>query len=566
MSVIRQVLCLSTKIRSCREKSKILKLSSRCISNAVLTKKVEGDNGEKIVTSSHEELFFPDGTISEYVWKSMLVYPTMTALECGITGRKYTYAKARDFSNFVARSLLKMGIKRGEVVALVMPNLPESAIAFLGCVEVGIIVTTVNPIYTVDEISRQFVSSNTKAVITSAEIAANVINAVNKSIPGSKIIVVNDNTVPMPDNVIPFEDLISRGRTLPPLPDRPFNPEDVAVLPYSSGTTGLPKGVMLTHQNLVSNVEMVKQTLDSDMIRCADGSSQEIVPVVLPLYHIYGMSTVMLLRLSIGSRLITLPKFTPESYIKVLDENKVDVLMLVPPMVIFLTNSKLAKKKHIENVSSVVSGAAPLSKSDVDKFYDKFGVDRQKLRFCQGYGLTECSPVALFEKSGVKFSSIGKPVAGCEVRLVDPVTKKDVDTPNETGELWIRGPHVMKGYLDNQKATDETIQDDWLLTGDIAYYDEDLDFYITDRLKELIKVKGFQVAPAELEALLRSHPNVEEAGVIGIPDERCGEIPRAFVVLKDKGKTTAEEIQDFVKGKVSEFKELKGWYFCRLFF
>ncbi|XP_016841715.1 4-coumarate--CoA ligase 1 [Nasonia vitripennis] len=536
----------------------VIKIQSRCMSNAAQAKVVEGTNGEKIIPSPYGQLTYPEMRISDYVWESLQDYSNMVALQCGVTNRKYTYAQARDYANYVARSLLDIGVKPGEVVALILPNLPETAIAFLGCLEAGIVITTVNPIYTADEIARQLISSGTKAVITAAEISSTVITAVNKSIPGGRVIVVNDHTKPIPDGVIPFEDLITKGKTLAPLPDRQWSLDDVAILPYSSGTTGLPKGVMLTHRNIVSNVEMVKNTVDKHMMIKADGSSQEIVPVVLPMYHIYGMSTIMLSRLSIGSRLITLPKFTPESYIKVLDENKVSVLMLVPPIVLFLSASKHVTRKHLENVTSITSGAAPLSKTDVDKFYDKFNVDRSKTQFAQGYGLTESSPVALFEKSGVKFSSIGKPVCGSEARLVDPITKKDVHSPGQTGELWIRGPHIMKGYLKNQKATEETIVDGWLLTGDIAYYDDDLDFYITDRLKELIKVKGYQVAPAELEALLRTHPNVEEAGVIGIPDERAGEVPKAFVVLKNKGETKPEEIQNFIKGKVSEFKELRG--------
>ncbi|XP_058794355.1 uncharacterized protein LOC131666038 isoform X2 [Phymastichus coffea] len=476
---------------------------------------------------------------------------------CGVTGRKYTYGQVRDGANNVARSLLNMGVQAGEVVAVALPNLPESPIAFLGCIEAGIIVTTVNHMYTADEILRQLVSSGAKAIITAAEIASTVMSAASKHKPDMKVIVVDDSTKPLPEGVIPFADLIAKGESLPPVPERQWSPDDVAVLPYSSGTTGLPKGVMLTHRNLVSNVEMIKQT-GNELFTPAHGSYQENIPVVLPLYHIYGMSTIMLARMSIGSKLITLPKFTPESCVKVLDEHKVTSLVLVPPMVMFLSITKLTQSKYLDNVSNIISGAAPLSETDVEKFYNKYKVDRNKVKFCQGYGLTECSPVALFETTGTKYSSIGKPVKGCDVRLVDPVTRKDVDGPGCTGEIWIRGPHVMKGYLNNQKATDETIINGWLLTGDIAYYDDNLDFYVTDRLKELIKVKGFQVAPAELEALLRTHPDVEEAGVIGIPDERYGEVPRAFVVLKNAAKLQPEDLQNFVKGKVTEFKELRG--------
>lgn len=537
---------------------------SRCLSAAAAAnaarqpKVIEGQNGERIIPSPYGQATYPEMTIYEHVWKDMQDYSEMIALECGITGRSYTYAKTRDCCNYVARSMLSMGLKPGDVVAIVMPNLPEQAIAFLGCLEAGIVVTTVNPIYTAEEIAKQLTSSGSKAVITSSEVASTVISAVNKAIPGSKVIVANDMSKPIPDGVIPFDDLVTRGQSLPPLPSRRPSLDDVAILPYSSGTTGLPKGVMLTHRNIVSNIEMLRQTMKPEIMFRANGTEQEIIPVVLPFYHIYGMTTIMFGRLGIGSRLITIPKFTPETYLKVLIENDVTTLILVPPMVMFLSAAPHIKKEHLTNVNAVVSGAAPLSGTDVEKFYDKFGFDRRKVQFCQGYGLTESSPVALFENEGVKFSSIGKPVRSCEVRLVDPITRKDVEAPGGTGELWLRGPHIMKGYLNNRQATEETLIDGWLLTGDIAYYDEDYDFYITDRLKELIKVKGFQVAPAELEAHLRSHPSVLEAAVIGVPHERYGEVPKAFVVLKGNAILKPEELQDFIKGKVSEFKELRG--------
>ncbi|XP_014212779.1 4-coumarate--CoA ligase 1-like [Copidosoma floridanum] len=558
-SVIRQALRTAMKLDATVNNKFTKLLPSRHLSNDFQTKVVEGMNGEKIISSPYGSVTYPEMPLHEYVWNTLPNYSNMTAVVCGVTGRKYTYAQARDFSNYVARSLLDIGIKQGQVIALVLPNLPETAIAFLGCLEAGIVITTVNPMYTADEIAKQLVSSGAKAVITSTEISSTILEAVNKSIPGAQVIVINDRIKPLPDGVIPFEDLMTKGQSLPPvLAPNTWSFDDVIVLPYSSGTTGLPKGVMLTHRNLVSNIEMLKGTLSDDILPPADGTHQDISPVVLPLFHIYGMSAVMLIRLTIGAQLITLPKFTPESYIKVLDEYKVTSLSLAPPIVIFLSTHKDVSRKHLESIRTVISGAAPLSETDINRFYNKFQLDQEKVSFFQGYGLTETSPVSLFEITGKKYSSIGKPVSNCEVRLVDPITKKDVESPRQTGELWIRGPHVMKGYLNNQKATDETIIDGWLLTGDIAYYDEDLDFYITDRLKELIKVKGFQVAPAELEAILREHPNIAEAGVVGIPDERCGEVPRAFVVLKNKGQTSAEEIQNFVKGKVSKFKELQG--------
>ncbi|KAL7286409.1 hypothetical protein TKK_0019359 [Trichogramma kaykai] len=553
-TLIRRILKFGAKLQD-----QLLKQQSRHASiNTIQHYFPAPKKGEHIIDSPFGQLSYPEMPIHEYVWETLQSYSHMIATECGVTGRKYTYAQARDYSSYIARSLLDMGLKPGDVLAIILPNLPESPIAFLGCLEAGIVITSVNPIYTVDEISKQLISSGAKAVITSTEIAETVKSAVKQSMPGAKLIVVDDQVNSMTSDAIPFEDLIKKGKTLPVPSSRDFAFDNVAVLPYSSGTTGLPKGVMLSHRNIVANLKMMADTLKDDILVPSNGVFQQIIPVILPMYHIYGMVTVMLSKMTTGGKLITLPKFTPESYVRVLERNPVTELMLVPPIVLFLTSSKLVKKHFLDHVTYITSGAAPLSDTDVERFYEKFSIARDKLKFRQGYGMTESSPVSLYEKTGTKYSSIGRPICGCQARLVDPITKKDVTTPRQTGELWIRGPHVMKGYLNNQKATEETLQDGWLLTGDIAYFDEDSDFFITDRLKELIKVKGFQVAPAELEALIRTHPNVEEAGVVGIPDDRSGEVPMAFVVLKEKGATKTEEIQDFVKGKVSEFKELRG--------
>ncbi|XP_011494753.1 PREDICTED: 4-coumarate--CoA ligase 1-like [Ceratosolen solmsi marchali] len=555
-AIIPRVQRMGMKIKAVN--AQFIKLNTKYFSQTIQTNIIEGTNGEKIITSPHGPVTYPEMPINHYIWADIQNYSNMVALECGITGKKYTYSQVRDYSNYVARSLLNMGFKRGDVIAIVLPNLPDSPIALLGCMEAGIIATTVNPIYTADEIAKQLISSETKAVITSQTILTNVRAAVNATNPNLKIIVINDYAKSVTDGVIPFENLITKGKSLPGVSTGQWSPDDVAILPYSSGTTGLPKGVMLTHRNLVANVQMLKNSISNERCLPADGTFQEILPAVLPMYHIYGMSVVLFSKLSIGCKLITLPKFTPETYIRVLEEHKISFLTVVPPMIMFLSNFEMARKKHIENIKFILSGAAPLSHNDVDKFYNKFQLNSDKVQFCQGYGLTESSPLAFCEITFKKFSSIGKPVSGCDARLVDPLTKKDIVGSGQTGELLIRGPHIMKGYWKNEKATNEIMHGDWLLTGDIAYYDEDVDFYITDRIKELIKVKGFQVAPAELEALLRTHPNVHEAGVIGIPSERYGEVPKAFVVLKKSGTTKAEELHDFMKAKVSDFKAIRG--------
>ncbi|XP_029176729.1 4-coumarate--CoA ligase 1-like [Nylanderia fulva] len=535
---------------------KVLNSSLRCASTSLQTRLVTGSNGEKTFIASND-LSYPETIIHEFIWNNIENYPDHIALECGISGKKYTYAQAKDATYYIGRSLRHIGLKEGDVIALVAPNLPDAILAFLGSSSSGLIITTMNPFCTANEMSNQLTKANAKAVITSASIASTVLAATRASLPpGTPFIVIDDKAGSIPDGSIPFDDLITRGKSLPPVSTK-ATCDDVAILPFSSGTTGLPKGVMLTHRNLVSNIEMTQASF-GDSYRPTTSTYQESYPLILPFFHIYGLNGVALSRLAYGAKIVCVPKFIPETFLDVMHKSKATGLFCVPPIILFLSASPLVKMHHLEHLHSIISGAAPLAKTDVDKLFNKFNIDSTNIRFRQGYGLTETSSVA-FVENGEKFSSIGKTVDGTQARLVNIETQQDIATPGETGELWIKGPHVMKGYLNNEAATKATLTEDkWLKTGDIAYYDEDYDFFITDRLKELIKVKGFQVPPAELEALLRSHPDVDEAAVIGIPHPRCGEVPKAFIVAS-KGKTpTEDDIKNFVKGKVSDYKELEG--------
>ncbi|KAI4498247.1 hypothetical protein M0802_006733 [Mischocyttarus mexicanus] len=521
---------------------------------------IRDKNGELFIPSPFGEITYPNSYIPEYVWRNVDTFSKLTALECGITGRKYTYGQARDATNYIARSLRNLNFKEGDVIALIIPNLPEWSLAFLGILEAGLVVTTINPYYTTEEMAMQLKLSGAKGIITGREIF-HVVNKAVKNIQfGSSLIVVDDQTGPMMEGVIPFQDLITRGKELPPLKTLSNSINDLAVLPFSSGTTGLPKGVMLTHTNLVANMEMMNFTVDPKMwIKPYDGIDQEVIPAFLPFFHIFGMNGIMLPCLASGVKLVTLPRFQPETFINVLEKHKPTILVCVPPILMYLSVSPNLKKEHLSKVRTIFSGAAPITKKDVDRFYEKYQLDNSNFHFAQGYGLTECSPVSFIEKSGLKYSSIGKNICGCDAKLVDPITNVDIFEPGKNGELWIRGPHVMKGYYNNPEATKDILCDNgWMKTGDIAYFDEDYDFFITDRLKELIKVKGFQVPPAELEGLLRTHPDIQEAAVVGINDARCGEVPRAFVVLKKDRKVGEEEIKNFIKDKVSEYKQLNG--------
>lgn len=561
MTSVRHFLRCARRIGQLAESGpKSLHRSARCSSTQAQQHQfVENENGKRVFSSPYGEYTFIEMFTHDYVWRNLQDFAERVALECAATGRKYTYSQARDASNYIARSMLNMGLRKGDVVALISPNYPETVLALLGALEADLTVTTVNPFYTPEEIARQLKSSGAKMIITVTEIAKNVAAAAKANNASNvPFVVIDDGTGPLPEGIIPFMDLITRGKTLPPIKLSHDNVNDVAILPYSSGTTGLPKGVMLTHKNLVANMDMTEKTVGGQIWEFTSPDYQEVIPVILPFFHIFGLNSLTLPRLSTGTKLITVPKFVPAQILQLLATQKVTGIYIVPPILLFLNATPHVKKEMLEKVHHTIIGAAPLSEMDVQRFYDKFDLNLDKMKFCQGYGMTETSPVCCFEVTGTKPGSIGKNISGCDIRLVDPLTNKDISGPGENGEIWVRGPHVMKGYLNNETATREMMEDGWLKTGDIAYYDHDNYFYVTDRLKELIKVKGFQVAPAELEALLRSHPDVEEAAVIGVPDVRCGEVPKAFILPKKGASPKPEQLQDFIKGKVASYKELLG--------
>lgn len=363
----------------------------------------------------------------------------------------------------------------------------------------------------------------------------------------------------IPEGAISFTDLMSpHGLDYKSLVRYDTSIEDVAFLPYSSGTTGLSKGVQLRHRNLTANCEMLQaKTNQLSLILPTTETFQDVLPCVLPFFHIYGFTVTMMSKLALGCQLVTLPKFMPDTFLNAMEKYKGTVLHLVPPIVIFMGHHDKVEKKHVEHVRTVMSGAAPMGTPDAERFTAR----APQVEFVQGYGLTETSPVVLMGTRGSKnYASVGEPTPNTQAKIVDLTDPTNTGLgPNMVGELLVRGPQVMKGYHNKEEATkDMIIENGWLRTGDMGYYDDNNQFYITDRLKELIKVKGFQVPPAELEEVLREHPKVVDAAVVGVPHPISGEVPRAFVVTKDKDAVTEAELKDFVAKKVAKYKRLEG--------
>ena len=490
-----------------------------------------------VFRSPYEDVEIPNVSLPEFILESARGWGDKPALIDGPSGRTLTYAQFAAGVERIAASLASRGFGKGDVFAIHSPNLPEYALAFHGIARSGGTVTTVNPLYTVDELAFQFNDSAARYLLTIPQFLEQAKEAAARS-KIEEIFVLGEA-----EGATPFASLLaSEG----PPPELNLDPkEDVLVLPYSSGTTGLPKGVMLTHSNLISNVLQCEAPHHTD--------ENDVVIGVLPFFHIYGMTVIMNMALRSGATVVTMPRFDLGDFLKIMQEHEVTRAYLVPPIILALAKHPVVDNFDLSKLEIIMSGAAPLGSDLADAASNRLGCF-----VMQGYGLTETSPVTHMipdEPGKDRAGSIGFPISSTECKLVDPGTGKEVGA-NETGELWIRGPQVMKGYLNNPEATAATVDaDGWLHSGDMATVDEDGYFFIVDRLKELIKYKGFQVPPAELEAVLLSHPQITDAAVIPIPDEEAGEIPKAYVVLKED--VSEEDIMAFVAEQVAPYKKIR---------
>ena len=494
-----------------------------------------------VITSRLPDVSFPDVPVTPYVFEHAGDHPAKAALVDGPSGRTYDYGTLQTMVQHFAGGLEARGFQPGEVLMILAPNVPEYAIALHGTLVCGGTVTTVNPTYTARELRHQIEDSGATWLFTIPLFLPLAREAMAGNTSIRRIIVLGEHE-PADD----VDDAVAMVLGDAYDGHAPVDVKDhVAVLPYSSGTTGNPKGVMLTHHNLVSNLVQGSSVVAAE--------PDDVVIAVLPYFHLYGLQILINFNLRLGATTVSLPRFDLEQFLGVMQDHAITRAYLVPPIVLALAKHPLVDKYDLSKLKTIVSGAAPLSEELANEATDRLGAE-----ILQGYGMTETSPathVAL-EGSG-KPGSVGGLVPSSECRVVDVSTGEDVEQ-GESGEIWVRGPHIMKGYLNNPEATAETIDSDgWLHTGDIGYMDEDGDFYIVDRLKELIKYKGFQVPPAELEGLLLSHPAVADSAVIPVPDDEAGEIPKAFVVLKPGAEATAGELQDFIAGQVASFKQIR---------
>ncbi|MFN8145875.1 MAG: AMP-binding protein [Candidatus Nanopelagicales bacterium] len=483
----------------------------------------------------------PETTITDFVLASVDEHPDKPALVDGPTGRVLTYAGLAEAIRSLAGGLVARGLAPGEVVALMAPNCPEFAVALHGVVHAGGVVTTINPTYTSHEVQRQLADSGATRVITVGALLGTVTQARDETAVTEVYVLEPDGV----DGAASFTSLFGA-----PLPGRvAVSLDDTALLPYSSGTTGLTKGVRLSHRNLVSNICQAASVLGFT------GSDTSIA--VLPFFHAYGLQILMNMGLNAGATVVTMPRFDLEQFLSLHQQYGVTRSFVAPPIVLALAKHPLVDSYDLSSLTQIISGAAPLSAELADEAAARIGCE-----VIQGYGMTELTTVAhLPVPGGSKPGSVGVPAPSTETKIIDPGTGAEVAIGTD-GEICIRGPQVMLGYLNNESATRDMVEPDgWLHTGDIGHLDDDGHLYVVDRLKELIKYKGFQVPPAELEAVLLTHPDVADAAVIGVPDEEAGEIPVAHVVLKPGRTATEDDISAFVAERVATYKRLGGVVF-----
>jgi acyl-CoA synthetase (AMP-forming)/AMP-acid ligase II len=485
---------------------------------------------------------FPDAEIPEvpltrFVFKRTAELGDKPALIEAATGRTITYLQLADSVNRVASSLSKRGFRKGDVVGILSPNVPEYAIAFHAVASLGGIVTPINPLYTADEIALQLKDSGARLLITFPSFIDKAREAAKTS-SVQELFVFGEAA-----GATAFSELLQGDGVVPEVEIDPR--EDLVALPYSSGTTGLPKGVMLTHYNLVANLRQMDGLdyfVESDTLIC-----------VLPLFHIYGLVVILNMGLHVGATIVTMPRFELEDFLRAARDYNVSLAHLVPPIILALSKNPIVDQYQLPKLKTIFSGAAPLGEE-----LTRACMQRLNCSIRQGYGMTETSPVTHSSPAAVedtKFGSIGVPAPNTECKIIDLESGVALG-PRQEGEICVRGPQIMKGYLNRPEATAQTIdQEGWLHTGDIGYADEDGHFFIVDRAKELIKYKGFQVPPAELEAILLTHPAVADAAVIPFPDAEAGELPKAYVVLRADAE--AEGIMEFVAERVAPHKRIR---------
>jgi long-chain acyl-CoA synthetase len=518
--------------------------------------------------SKHIE--YPEVPLFEFLTNTAKKHPDSTAIV--YVDRKITYRELDIATDKFATALNDLGVKKGDKVAIFLPNIPQFVISYYGAIKIGAIETAISPLYKEREVEHQLNDSEAETIVVldllypivekvwqKTQLKRVIVTSLKEYMPSAKAFLgsllkkIPLHKVERKPNIYFFQELISKYEAKPPKVE--INPkEDLVALQYTGGTTGTSKGAMLTHMNLVSNAVMCAEWLQGT-------EAKETFLTVLPLFHIYGMTTGMNAPMYMAGKMIMLPRFDAVSTFQAVQKYKVTVFCGAPTMYAMLLSHPDLGKYDCTSVRFCISGSAPLPPEVQKKFMEVTGGV-----LVEGYGLTESSPVTHcnpLDKSmkTVKVGSIGLPWPDTDAKIMDMDTGEKELGIGETGEVVVKGPQVMKGYWKLPEETATVLRDGWLYTGDIGKMDEDGYFYITDRKKDLIKYKGYSVYPREIEDVLYEHPAVKLCGVIGKQDPVAGEIPKAFVVLKEGTTATEKEIMDFVNTKVAPYKAIREMEF-----
>ncbi|KAL9423660.1 hypothetical protein AB3S75_035695 [Citrus x aurantiifolia] len=508
---------------------------------------------EHIFRSRHPAVPVPENvTLPDFVLQDAELYAGKVAFVEAVSGKAYTYAQvARDTRRF-AKALRSLGLRKGQVVIVVLPNVAEYGIVALGIMAAGGVFSGANPTAHASELKKQVDAADAKLIVSYAPIYEKV-----KGL-GLPIIVLGEERI---ESAINWSELLEAadkaGNNFSN--DDDVKQTDLCALPFSSGTTGISKGVMLTHRNLVANLCSTLFSVVPEMI------GQVTTLGLIPFFHIYGITGICCATLRNKGKVVMMNRFELRAFLDALITHEVTFAPIVPPIILSLVKDPIVDEFDLSKLQlrAVMTAAAPLAPDLLSSFEKKFpGVQVQ-----EAYGLTEHSCITLTygdpanPSAGSKKNSVGFILPNLEVKFINPETGKSLPS-NTPGELCVRSQCVMQGYYNNEEETARTIdKNGWLHTGDIGCIDDDGDIFIVDRIKELIKYKGFQVAPAELEAILLTHPSVEDAAVVSLPDEEAGEIPAAFVVMNPNAKESEDDIMDFVASNVATYKKVRVLHF-----
>jgi long-chain acyl-CoA synthetase len=507
---------------------------------------------------------YPNKTLQQFLQEAASQFPNKIAIH--FLGKELTFQEVYKQALKLANYLVKLGLKKGDRVSIMLPNCPQAVISYYGVLFAGGVVVQTNPLYTERELEYQLKDSGAEILITLDLLYPKAVKM--KAITNLKHLIITSIKDYLPfikklfyplvqkkqqqvivkvkeqedqrlfSSVMAFSEAKEMEVDIDPV-------EDIALLQYTGGTTGFPKAAMLTHRNLIANTVMGAYW----MYQCEKGN--ESILGVLPFFHVYGMTAVMNLSIMQGYKMILLPKFDPETTLKTIQKLKPTLFPGAPTIYIALLNHPKLKNYDLSSIKACISGSAPLPVEVQEKFETVTGG-----KLIEGYGLTEASPVThanfLWDGERVK-GSIGVPWPDTEAKIISLETGEEAKI-NEIGELVVRGPQIMKGYWNQPIETEAVLRDGWLYTGDLGYMDERGYFFIVDRKKDMIIASGYNIYPREVEEVLYEHPKVQEAAVIGIPDVYRGETVKAFIVLKQGEECTKEELDHFVRSRLAAYK------------